>query len=369
MKKNKALLIYQDALKLKNKPGLQNKTQMEVLLKKSISLDDNLKEAKLLLAHIYIFFLRKFSESIEIYNEVLDQLDQDDNMNYISCQNGLGLAHSFRGFSKDSIKDYHSSISYLNKTHDYLISHQRTSKPYLTQCLNWLGVSYLGAGDCNSAIKTLDIALSVEDENGQNRENKSNKTNNVKKEDEKNDALSKSLEENNVFTNYVIGNCHDQVGNFEKAIDILTRVKTYYEKNNNVFWLKNTLANLGSTYYKRDMYYESVQQLNIFYKHKAIETEFHTESLARLCYMLSMVKTGEDIDKRKRDNFVKKCEKNLINGTYEHYFFLFELTSKIIFLQTAHNKVQKIINHLSHDKKTIFSKCPIPLKIIRAFNE
>ena len=71
MKKNKALLIYQDALRLKNKPGLQNKTQMEVLLKKSISLDDNLKEAKLLLAHIYIFFLRKFSESIEIYNKVV----------------------------------------------------------------------------------------------------------------------------------------------------------------------------------------------------------------------------------------------------------------------------------------------------------
>ena len=107
-------------------PGLQNKTQMEVLLKKSISLDDNLKEAKLLLAHIYIFFLRKFSESIEIYNEVLDQLDEDDNMNYISCQNGLGLAHSFKGNASDSIQDYHSSISYLNATYNpFQLNHHK----------------------------------------------------------------------------------------------------------------------------------------------------------------------------------------------------------------------------------------------------
>ena len=61
MKKNKALLIYQDALKLKNKPGLQSKTQMEVLLKKSISLDDNLKEA----SFVSVFYGYLFGNIIE----------------------------------------------------------------------------------------------------------------------------------------------------------------------------------------------------------------------------------------------------------------------------------------------------------------
>ena len=365
MNKNKANALYQEAFDLRQKTDLRDKERMVDLLKKSITLDENLIEAKMLLAHTYLYHFKKFNESIKIFRSVIDRLNQKDNLLYINCQNGLGLAHSFKGNASDSIQDYHSSISYLNATYNFLKSQQNASKPYLIQCLDWLGVSYQGAGDFDSAKKTLEISLSVHNE--LKRDRKPLKKEKI--ENSKNKTSGKLDKGNNAFTKYVIGNCYDKAGNFRKTIKVLNEVKSQYEEQNNIVWLKNTLCALGGAYYKKNMYNKCIQHINAFNNHSKIETDFHTESLALLYYMLSTIKNGEHINEKEISDYIKRCKKDLTNGTYEYYFFLFELTSKNQFLRTSYNKVQEIVEQLEKSKKNIFSKYPIPLKIIKAYNK
>ncbi len=235
---------------------------------------------------IALIYLGKYSQSREMFFEVIDDIDDVINISYIQQQELLYKCYLYIGFSyskeynkEDAIKNYELSQSFLDELKKYKSVSYR-------QLYNNIGMVYYRAKDNDNALKYYNKALNEVDQ----------------------DTRADFLELAEVYNN--LGALYDNIYLEGKNKNILKNIKLYYVKSLRIrkkyLGRKNMLTlvtynNLGTVLFREKKFNLSLLCLNGVYKYRKnlyLNQNHHeiAEVLYNIGYILFSIGKQEDAD-------------------------------------------------------------------------
>ena len=311
----------------------QSKEDFEIaqgLILKAIELDNNLINAKLLLAFSY-FLNKDYDKAMDKYSDNLKQA--------MNLGDKHGVAGSFAGFGLYSLNigEYKQALDYYNNA--LKISIEIGDNYWKGISLGSMGLIYQNIGEYDQSLTYINHSLDT-----------------FKKEN--NRRMICSLLNMRGFHYW-------KKGDYINALDYLQQSLTMAEENDDEIDLTiNPLNNIGLVYVEQHDYKKSLEYLN--------KTEILQKQLyGRVCFeaaiyiSLSKKNLGMDYD----INLIKKLikEKKYIEDFQNHV--LYQLLEEVSYLETAYNQIQETANNLEPDIAAKFLSYPTPKAIVEEWEK
>ena len=300
------------------------------LIKKAIELDNNLINAKHLLAFSY-FLNKDYDKAMEKYTDNMEQA--------INLGDKHGVAGAFAGFGLSSWNngEYEKALDYYNNA--LKISIEIGDNYWKGISLASMGMLYQNIGQYDKALKYIHHSLTTYQEIDNRR------------------MICA------VFNTF--GFHYWLRGDYNNSLDYLTRSLTMAEENDDEIDLTiNPLINIGLVYAEQHDYNKSLEYLN---KTEIIQKQLYDRVGFETAIYISLSKKnlGMDYD----INLIKKHikEKKYIED-FQNYV-LYQLLEENSYLETAYKQVQEKADNLEPDVKAKFLSYPIPKAIVEEWEK
>jgi class 3 adenylate cyclase/tetratricopeptide (TPR) repeat protein len=300
------------------------------LIKKAIELDNNLINAKHLLAFSY-FLNKDYDKAMEKYTDNMEQaINLGDKHGVAGAFAGLGLLSWNNGEYEKALDYYNNALKVSTKIGDNY---------WKGISLASMGMLYQNIGQYDKSLKYIHHSLTTYQEVDNRR------------------MICV------VFNTF--GFHYWLRGDYNHSLDYLTRSLTMAEENDDEIDLTiNPLINIGLVYVEQHDYKKSLEYLN--------KTEILQKQLyGRVCFeaaiyiSLSKKNLGMDYD----INLIKKLikEKKYIEDFQNHV--LYQLLEEVSYLETAYNQIQETANNLEPDIAAKFLSYPTPKAIVEEWEK
>ena len=346
----------------------QNVEDMKIargLLYKAIELDDNLLNAKSLLAYTYNTE-GKYDKSLDLITQIYQQAETLDD------KNGMGNARQNMGVIYNIKGEYEKAMDCFN--YSIKISEDLGNQAGISASLNGMGMIYWRKGETDQAsdcyTRTLKISEELDNRGGIAYALKAlgvifRTKGNYERALENNTRSLEIIKElgykrgigaelNNMGTVY------QKIGDNDMALDNSTRSLDIAKELGDKFGESAALHCLGLVYYSKGQFDKGI---SFFEESLTLQKEMGVganDMVGTTAYLsLSYKHIGKNYDKNEMLTLINQSHKI----EFEINFCIYQLLEDKLFLETSYKQVQTLANDLKPKPRKHFLNYPIPMAI------